>query len=313
MSQLAHMFDLKRLQAFITVVEEGSITAASQRLGVAQPALSASIRRLEADLAVTLLERLPRGIKPTQAGKDLLPRIYEVFSILSAIEENLVGMEREPSGELSIGLPPSTSAVLTQPLLKDLSTRFPKVSLRLVEAMSGYLQNWIADGELDVAVTFNSQTTDSIVSTPLMREEMMLIGAIDEMKSLPSPFPFERLAELPLIATSGRHRLRSELEDRLEHRGLKPNIKFEIDAGHELVRLVSSGVGYGVFARSAFYDELAAERVKAVPLEPGYTRTVCLSYHRRKSLDPAFAKVIGEIKRLAAKLMETGQWPASQI
>ena len=160
--------------------------------------------------------------------------------------------------------------------------------------MSGYLHDWVASGELDIAITFNEQDTETVISKPLMREEMMLIGATEAMRDIPEPFPFDRIAELPLIVT-----------------GRKLNIRFEIDAGHQLVRLVSSGEGYGIFARSAFVDELAAGRVRAVPLEPGYLRTICLSYHRRKAADPVTAKVIEEIERLTTQIASTDGWPTA--
>lgn len=311
MAQLAHQFDLNRLQAFVTVAEEGSITAAAERLGVAQPALSASIRRLEADLGLSLFERLARGVSLTPAGRHLLPRVYEIFGILGALRHELNEVVSEPAGDVAIGLPPSTAAVLTRPLLRDLSARFPKISIRLVEAMSGYLYDWVASGELDIAITFNRDDTETVISKPLMREEMMLIGATEAMRDIPEPFPFTRIAELPLIVTSARHTLRSNMEQQLEALGLKLNIRFEIDAGHQLVRLVGSGEGYGIFARSAFVDELAAGRVRAVSLDPGYLRTVCLSYHRRKAADPVTAKVIAEIERLTKRIASTDDWPTA--
>ena len=309
MVQLVHQFDLVRLRAFMTVAEEGSITAAAERLGVAQPALSASIRRLEADIGQPLFERLPRGVTLTRAGRHLLPKAYEVFGILGNLQIELRELDFEPSGDVSIGLPPSVSVVMTQPLLHRLSTVFPKVKLRIVEAMSGYLCDWVEAGELDIAVTFNARDTETVISRPLMQEEMMLIGAADQMQDMPDPFPVSRIPDLPLIVTSGRHTLRSNLERQIEALGLKLNILYEIDAGHQLVRLVDSGAGFGVFAQSAFAGELLRGQVAAVPLEPRYLRTVSLSHHRRMLGDPARTRVAVEVERLALDLHGSGAWP----
>lgn len=309
MAQLVHQFDLVRLRAFVTVAEEGSITAAADRLGIAQPALSASIRRLEADLGQPLFDRLPRGVVLTRTGRHLLPRVYEIFGILGKLHADLQYIGYEPSGDVSIGLPPSVSVVMTQPLLHKLSTAFPKVSLRIVEAMSGYLYDWVQSGELDIAVTFNARDTETVISRPLMQEEMMLIGAADRMRDMPNPFPVSRIPELPLIVTSGRHTLRSNLERQVEALGLKLNILYEIDAGHQLVKLVSSGVGFGVFAQSAFAGELVSGKVVAVPLEPRYRRTVGLSHHRRMLGDPALSRVVLEVEKLAQELHDSGAWP----
>ena len=309
MAQLVHQFDLARLRAFVTVAEEGSITVAATRLGVAQPALSASIRRLEEDLGQPLFERLPRGVVLTRTGRHLLPKVYEVFGILGKLQAELQDIGFEPMGDVSIGLPPSVSVVMTQPLLHRLSTIFPKVSLRIVEAMSGYLYDWVEAGELDIAVTFNARDTETVISRPLMQEEMMLIGAADRMAGLPKPFPVRKIPEMPLIVTSARHTLRSDLERQVEALGLKLNILYEIDAGHQLVKLVSAGAGFGVFAQSAFAGELITGQVAAIPLEPRYLRTVGLSHHRRMLGDPALTKVLEEVEKLALDLHASGAWP----
>ena len=309
MTQIAHQFDLVRLRAFMTVAEEGSITAAASVLGVAQPALSASIRRLENDLGQQLFERLPRGVKLTETGRYLLPKVYEVFGVLGKLQIELHQIGFEPSGEVSIGLPPSVSVVMTQPLLHRLSTRFPNVSLRIVEAMSGYLYDWVGAGDLDIAITFNCQDTDTVITRPIMQEEMMLIGETKKMVGFPCPYPVSRIPELPLIVTSTRHALRSDLERQVEALGLKLDILYEIDAGHQLVKLVSSGIGFGVFAQSAFASELLNSQVTAIPLAPRYLRTVGVSHHRRMLGDPALTTVLAEVESLIEDLHRSGGWP----
>lgn len=311
MSQLVHCFDLVRLRGFVTVAEAGSITLAAQRLGVAQPALSASIKRLEQDLGVALFDRLPRGMRLSHHGRALLPQVYDVFGRLEAMRVSLAEITTEPSGDISIGLPPSASVVLTQPLLRRLREAFPKVQLRLVEAMSGYLYDWVEAGELDVAITFNGSDTETVRSCPMFQEEMMLIGAVSEMERLPVPFPIERIPELPLIVTSARHTLRSNLENQIEARGLKLNIRLEIDAGHQLVRMVSAGEGFGIFAQSAFATELSQGDVRAISLNPRYQRIVCLTYHRRKHFDWIHQAIRSQLEFLISELRQSNEWPAT--
>lgn len=308
MAQLAHQFDLTRLNAFLAAAEEGSITAAANRLAIAQPALSATIRRLETDIGQPLFIRLPRGVTLTQAGELLLPRVYEIFSALENMRAELETARQIPSGEVAIGLPPSTAAVLLRPVLERLSDSYPRISIRIVEAMSGYLRDWVENGELDMAVGFNMADTRTLVSNPLFDEELMLIGSTDMMQDFPDPFPVTRLPEVPLILTSARHQLRGLLEQQVEAMGKSLNIRFEIDAGHELVRLVSGGAGFGVFARSAFCDEIRGALVHAIPLQPSYARKVCLFHHRRKSSDRILNLTLDAVRECALSLRASGQW-----
>lgn len=308
MSQLAHQFDLTRLNAFLAVAEEGSITAAANRLAIAQPALSATIRRLEGDLGQPLFDRLPRGVTLTQAGEQLLPHVYEIFSALENMHAELEATQQVPRGEVAIGLPPSAASVLLRPFLEMVSKLYPQVSIRVVEAMSGYLQDWVKSGELDLAVGFNMADTQALVSRSLFTEELMLIGTTEAMREFPDPFPMTRLSEVPLILTSSRHNLRGLLEQQVRAMGQSLNIRFEIDAGHELVRLVAGGAGFGVFARSAFYDELASARVRAIPLFPRYSRYVCIFQHRRKRSDRVLGLVMEAMIDCAQNLRNSGRW-----
>lgn len=308
MNRLAHQFDLTRLNAFLAVAEEGSITAAAHRLSIAQPALSATIRRLESDLGQPLFARLPRGVALTQAGDQLLPRVYEIFGALESMRSELQTAQLVPRGEIAIGLPPSSAAVLLRPLLEMLSALYPQISVRIVEAMSGYLQDWVENGELDLAVGFNMADSRTLLSRQLFDEELMLIGATEKMLGFPDPFPIARLPEVPLILTSVRHSLRGVLEQQVKAMGKSLNIRFEIDAGHELVRLVAGGAGFGVFARSAFYDEIANDRVRAIPLTPSYSRRVCLYHHRKRSSDRILSLVQEAMTECAQNLRAAGRW-----
>lgn len=313
MRNLSYKFDLSRLSAFIAVCEEASITQAAVRLGVAQPALSATIRRLEADLGNTLFRRLPRGMDVTDAGKLLLERSYEIFSLVQDAERGLLTTAEEPQGEVAIGLPPSAAAVLTYPLLTLLKRKYPRVAIRLVEAMSGYLQGWLENREISIAVTFNTPSSESIVSRRILREDIMLIGRCKDLEELPSPYPLEKLDQLPLIVTSARHGLRRNMENHLASVGRKLNIKYEIDAGHQLVRMVSSGEGFGIFARSAFHAEIAGGLVAGIPLIPAYSRDVCICHHRSASADRAVQLTAEEVRTLAHTLARNGTWPAGII
>lgn len=308
MTQIAHQFDLVRLNAFMAVAEECSITAAAERLGVAQPALSASIKRLEADLGHRLFDRLPRGVKLTEVGRRFLPDVYQVFGILGSVKAQLDDYTDIPRGEVSIGLPPSAGAVLIQPLLRHLSQIFPCISIRMVEAMSGYLHGWVAAGELDIGLVFNEFDSDTLRAKPLFEEDVMLIGRAADIADLPTPYPVGRLSDIPLIVTSSRHRLRHDIDTQMQALGKHLNILYEIDAGNQLVQLVSSGAGYGIFARSAFATELADHNVAAIPLDPPYKRTACLIVHRRKTSDRVVGLVLREIEILAERLACHGHW-----
>ena len=95
--------DIAQLRSFLTVVETGSISTAAHALGVKQPALSKSIRRLEKQLGVELFERQPRGVTPTNYGETLLHFALAMDSNYRSALRRIEALSNARSGELVIG------------------------------------------------------------------------------------------------------------------------------------------------------------------------------------------------------------------
>ena len=136
--------DLRQMQYLVVTVEEGQITRAAQRLQVAQPALSQAISRLESQLGVRLLERLPRGIEPTPAGEAFFEKARDV---LSAVEdaEDVVHPWARSEARLTLGFLP-VLGTMARPWLRRFISEYPGVELetrhltpqeRLVELRRG--------------------------------------------------------------------------------------------------------------------------------------------------------------------------------
>jgi len=119
--------DLRQLQYLVVTIEEGQITRAAQRLGVAQPALSQAISRLENQLGVRLLERLPRGIEPTPAGEAFFEKAREA---LSAVEEaeDVVHPWARSEARLALGFLPALGP-MARPWLRRFIAAHPGVEL----------------------------------------------------------------------------------------------------------------------------------------------------------------------------------------
>src|SRR4051812_48923502 len=101
------MIELRRLRAFVAVAEEGHVTRAAERLGMQQPPLTRLLRRLEDELGLLLLRRLPRGVRPTEAGQVLLDEARAVLARSAELEESVRRAARGEAGRLAVGFTPS--------------------------------------------------------------------------------------------------------------------------------------------------------------------------------------------------------------
>src|SRR3954447_1329803 len=96
--------DLRRLRYLVTVAEEGHITRAAERLGIQRPPLTRQIRSLEDELGVRLFERLPRGVKPTEAGRAVVEEARGILARAERLADVAQRAARGERGHLAIGV-----------------------------------------------------------------------------------------------------------------------------------------------------------------------------------------------------------------
>lgn len=303
---------MQHLTALVAISEARSMTAAAQRLGMAQPALSIAVAKLEAKLGMALLHREPRGVRLTQAGHVLLARAYDILALTQASLRELDGLRQEPQGEVAIGLPSSTAAVAALPIIDRLSRRYPKIKLRVVEAFSGYLWNWLRNHDIDMAVVFDRAATVDLHCTPLAQETMHLVSRRGP-RTRQSAVDMADLGAYPLAMPSRANGFRAALESHADKHGATLDVALEIDAGHQLIKLVASGRYHSVLAPCAVKDEIEARLVVARPIHPPLARTVCLAHRKLGKTSNPVDLVADEVLAECRRLIAAGVWQATLL
>jgi LysR family transcriptional regulator, nitrogen assimilation regulatory protein len=262
--------DFKQLQTFVQVAELGSFTRAAHALQVAQPALSRQVRALEVDLHQSLFARNGRGVTLTEAGTRLLAHARGILQQLERARQDLADPGGASAGLLSIGLPPSISRTLTAPLVEAFRTRFPRATLSVLEGLSTYTLEWLAQGRIDCAVVYNATPAAAIELRPVLEEQLFLVsaralpgraaGAPRATRAAPAAAadaaarPAVTLAQVAshgLVIPSRPHAIRMRLETVLALAGLKPNVALEIDSVPALLEIVRRHPLHAVLSRNA--------------------------------------------------------------
>ncbi|NQW80326.1 MAG: LysR family transcriptional regulator, partial [Polaromonas sp.] len=227
--------ELRQLRYLVRVIELGSISRAALDLELVQSALSQQISRLESELSTRLLQRSSKGVTPTEAG---LAFFREAQLVLRHAEQAVrSAQESRLSGSVSVGMAPTTAAVLGLPLLRAMRERYPDVRLHVVESLSGHLTAMLNARQLDLAILFDSQAGRRWSVMPLLEEKLFLIESRQPEAAIaaPSAKPPKRmsvaqLGDLPMILPTGSHGLRSTLEGAFARAKCKPNVVAEIDS-----------------------------------------------------------------------------------
>jgi len=310
------MPELKQLLIFHAVVEHGSFSRASVVLSIGQPVLSRQIKALEAEYNTPLLYRNGRGVVPTEAGKRLDDYATAILEQLQRAESDIAAMSASPRGSITIGMPPSVGVLLTAPLVQHFQANFPDVSLRVIEGFSGHVLEWLVMGKIDVGVLYNAPRMSNLLSSPLLKDELYLLGASDDPHCLEAgPVDAARLAELPMILPPRPHGLRLLLDQVLAGAGITPRIDFEVESMPSTLQLVQKRLGYTILSYASVHRFVAEGRIRYWPLRnPSIQRELILSTSNQRPMTSAIKELAAQVKKEARRLQAEGVWePAKPL
>lgn len=306
--------ELRQLRYFMRVVELGSMSRAALELGMVQSALSQQISRLEGELSTRLLQRTSKGVLPTEAG---LAFFREAQLTLRHAEQAVrAAQQARLSGSVSVGLAPTTAAVLGMPLLLAMRERYPDVRLHLVESMSGHVTTMLNARQLDLAVLFSTDPGRRWSVMPLLEEKLYYIRARSSVQGkLPAKVRAASLKGAPLIMPTGGHGLRSALDAVFSRARIQPTVVAEIDSLSMLMDAVEAGLGGSLqpWAAVSRYRD-AGERFALSELaDPQARRRNMLCSLSDDELSPAGLATRVVLADCVRELVRTGRWVGASL
>jgi LysR family nitrogen assimilation transcriptional regulator len=282
--------ELRSIEYFVQIADEGSITRTADKLGIAQPALTRRIKQLEDELGTPLLTRLARGVRLTGAGRDFLEHARKVLLEVARAKHHVRGNARAVRGRVVIGTSPTLAPLLLPGCVARARQQCPAVTLKLVEGFSPQLLDSLLAGRLDLALMTNPPRSPALALTPLISEPLLVISPPQARGTRPA-YSLAELSRTPLILTVG---IRAIVEEQLAAFGTALRIEAEVDSVEAIRRLLLSGVGTTIMPVSAFHDEIVARRVAAHPVEGANLHRI-LVLARQIEVGSA---AVGEIERI---------------
>lgn len=304
--------ELRQLRYFVRVVELGSMGRAAQELGVGTSALSQQISRLESELAARLLQRTSTGVVPTEAGLAFWPQAQ--LAIRHADAARSAARLARLSGQVCVGMAPSTGGVLGLPFLQAMRERYPAIRVRLVETLSGNLASMIGTRQLDLAILFQAERAQRWSVIPLLEERLFVIAS-HGAANLPEhgPLSFAQLAGLPLILPSDQHGLRALIETAALQAGVALDVVLEIDGLAMLMDAVRAGLGVTIQPGAATARLDDSTLVSLEIADPLARRPNLLASLSDDELSPAGLAARVVLEGVARDLAARGKWPGATL
>jgi DNA-binding transcriptional LysR family regulator len=285
------MLSLHQLRCFLATYEHGSLTAAAEELGYAQPSISEQIRALEKTLGVDLFRRVGRGVIPTTVAESLRPHAERTLAAAEDAHRAVASVRAFETGTIRFGMFGAARLYAGAGLVADVLERHPGVRVELIGQNSSDVQEHLRRGRLEAAMIAVPGVSEGFEVRPVARDELVYISADPER--LRRPVTPRRLAEAALVMPETTWRdqdsTRTILRSMLQEVGLNPRTRIEVEDVETAVELVGLGLADSVVPRGAAEQLLPrlAPGAGWVSLRPRTWDTFAIVHRQGATLSPA--------------------------
>ncbi|MCC2656612.1 MAG: LysR family transcriptional regulator [Panacagrimonas sp.] len=259
--------NLNHLSIFQAVAASGSVSAGAQRLQISQSAVSKQLGDFEHALGVTLFERLPRGVRLTEAGRLLQGYANNLVALEADAESAIRDLKLGVRGRLRIGASRTVGAYLMPALLARFRRRHPDVEIFLQVDSTGAIEQRLIASDLDIGFTEGIVGSELLDYRVFDRDELVLIAAPGHPITRTNPAPLSAVVQQPLLMHEVGSGTRAVTEKAFSSRRIALRPSMTLASTEAIKHTVATGVGIAVLSISAVRTELAAGTLKVVRMK----------------------------------------------
>lgn len=280
--------DIRDIRNFLTITEEGNISAAARRLHIAQPPLSRQIKQLEDHLGVQLLERGKRKVKLTAAGHLLRNRAEQIVELLDSTTKEMQDFDTGIRGTLSIGAVTASGATLLPNLIKVFRSRYPNVTFRIREGETSRITELLDRGIVDLGMVRTPFDTHVYESITLPNEPLVVVFSPDYPGMKSSDTATVNLGDLEDKPLMVHRKFEEQLTECCKQVGFAPYILCESDDVMPLLAWADANIGIAIVPRSAIGLIPRAKLIAQEIINPRLETTAAIIWARNRYM-PATA------------------------
>ena len=267
-----NVMNLQQLTTFCTVLSEGSMTAAADKLFLTQPAVSQQIRSLEDEMGVSLLVRGVRQVKPTVQGQLLFDYAKRILHLTQQAEVAIQTMSQEISGHLRVGTVNSIGLYLISPIIGLFLKHNSNLKIKLVYGSFETVVEGMKHGDVDFAILPDIESglgiqMDNFEKRFLLKDEMLLVASGKDA-TIPPTISLADYVKKPIVLYSEMYpSFRKELNEKIHHLNLECVPAFEADNVGTLKRVIESGLGWGFMPGHSIRKQIRTGRLTHVHVD----------------------------------------------
>lgn len=246
--------DIRVLKYFVQVAKYQNFTRAAEHLYISQPALSKMIKKLEAELGVSLFDIRTTGVYLTDYGQELyqraLPLIAEFDSLTNFVED----MQTKPVGKLRVGVTPMLATLFMVDIVTEFSNLWPDIKLQITEDGSIALRRALLERELDLVLCITGEEIPNLKDTILFEDEMVTVVSISNPLSQYPALHFSQLADQPFNLYSQYASLSHQIEAQCIKAGFMPKINISSSKVNFMLQMTEHNRGICILPDRMRYE-----------------------------------------------------------
>lgn len=288
--------ELTSLRYFRTIAAMRHMTRAAESLGVTQPALSAMVKKLEAEVGAPLLDRTGKGVALTEAGRVFLHHSEEALRRADAAVEAVRELAGLGQGQIRVGGGATATAYILPAAVGAVRRAHPKIKFFVREGGSSAIASAVLSGELDLGIVTMPEKgkwalpgAGDLMSIPLVEDELRLLvphgmSIGRKGRGRERVFAWRDVASQPIVAFEAGTAVRAMIDQASATAGVTLDVVMELRSIESIKRMVDAGIGLGFVSRFAL-----ASGEGLVCAEGRLTRTLAVVRRRDRMPSPAVA------------------------
>ncbi|MDD5935517.1 MAG: LysR family transcriptional regulator [Clostridiales bacterium] len=266
--------ELKQLKYFVTVVQEGNISKAAEKLSISQPPFSTKLKELEIELGVVLFERGVRKIEMTEAGTMFYQRALSILELTELAQQELADYKEGKLGTLRIGMISSVSTSLANEWIPEFHKTYPDIHLDLFEGNTYEQIEKLKNNLIELAVVRTPFNAESLECTTLRKENMVALGDSSFFSGITSDtITLNDIQKQPLIIY---RRWEKILSDAFYQYGCEPNIFCRSDDARTTISMADACLGISIVPESALALSRNQRLMKKVISQNNLQSSICV-------------------------------------
>lgn len=276
--------NLKRLEYFCQLAELGNFTRAAQTVGIAQPALTVAIQKLEQEVGLKLINRADKNFLLTAEGVVLYKLATQLLSQAKQIELELEELKDLERGTIRFGVPAMMGSYYFPKILTEFKQKYPKIKIHLVDQGTVALEKKLLDSELDLALIRSDLENPQLRYTKLINEEVVAGMSSSHSLAAEKTISLAQFCQQPLVLFHEGYFLREVVSQYSKKHQLPLDIRMETNLIELQKSLVRNEVGITTCLSRILQNE---QQMTSVPFEPKIEFKLSLAWKKNHYLSKA--------------------------